>query len=66
MHLVVALPGSADDREIAAAALRRGLSVTPLSSCYLGRPRRRGLLLGYGTTRVAEIPDAVQRLKAIL
>jgi GntR family transcriptional regulator/MocR family aminotransferase len=66
MHLVVTLPQRADDREIAMRALRRGLSVVPLSSCYFGRHRRRGLLLGYGTTRVAEIPDAVRRLKASL
>jgi GntR family transcriptional regulator/MocR family aminotransferase len=66
MHLVVTLPQDADDREIAMRALRRGLSVVPLSSCYFGRHRRRGLLLGYGTTRVAEIPDAVRRLKASL
>jgi hypothetical protein len=40
----------------------------PLSACYAS-PRARphpGLVLGYGTTRVNEIADAVRRLKALL
>ena len=53
-------------REIALRAARAGISVIPLSSCYAGRPTSRGLVLGYGSTRLAEIPDAVRRLKAIL
>lgn len=68
MHLVVMLPPGARDRDIAVRAARRGISILPLSSCYArARPRPRpGLVLGYGTTRVAEIADAVRRLKAIL
>jgi len=68
MHVVVLLPRAARDREIAARAGRRGLSIVPLSSCYAvpGRHVRPGLVLGYGTTRVTEIADAVRRLKASL
>jgi GntR family transcriptional regulator/MocR family aminotransferase len=66
MHLVIVLPRNTRDREIALRAARAGLSVIPLSSCYAGRPTSRGLVLGYGSTRLAEIPDAVRRLKAIL
>jgi len=66
MHLVVLLPADARDRDIAERAARRGLSVTPLSSCYAGPRSRPGLVLGYGAVRAGEIADAVGRLKAIL
>ena len=60
MHLVATL--HADDREIALRAVARGLSVIPLSSCYAGRARRRGLLLGYGAMRAGEIGERVREL----
>lgn len=66
MHLVVMLPPSARDRDIAVRAARRGVSVLPLSSCYAGRRTRPGLVLGYGATRLSEIPDAVRRLASAL
>jgi GntR family transcriptional regulator/MocR family aminotransferase len=66
MHLVALLPRGARDHDIAARAAPRGLSVIPLSSCYSGRSPRPGLVLGYGALRVAEIADAVRRLKAVL
>lgn len=66
MHLVVMLPANARDHEIAVRAARRGLSVLPLSSCYAGGRTRPGLVLGYGATRLSEIPDAVRRLKTAL
>jgi GntR family transcriptional regulator/MocR family aminotransferase len=66
MHLVVALPASVDDRDVAVRAAQRGLSVIPLSSCHAGRRRRRGLLLGYGATRTSEIGDAVRVLARTL
>jgi GntR family transcriptional regulator / MocR family aminotransferase len=63
MHLVLLLR-SGGDREIAMRALDRGLSIVPLSSCYATARPRSGLLLGYGTTRIADLPDAVKRLRA--
>ena len=66
MHLVVMLPEGARDHEIALGAARRGISAIPLSSCYAGRRTERGLVLGYGSTHLSEIPDAVRRLKAVL
>jgi len=65
MHLVLLLPRGARDRALAERAARAGISVIPLSSCYAGRPRP-GLVLGYGATRLHEIPEAVRRLKALL
>ncbi|HTE49921.1 MAG TPA: PLP-dependent aminotransferase family protein [Kofleriaceae bacterium] len=66
MHLVVMLPAGSRDHDIAVRAARAGISVIPLSSCYIGRRTRPGLVLGYGGTRLSEIPDAVRRLKSIL
>jgi GntR family transcriptional regulator / MocR family aminotransferase len=66
MHLVVTLPAGTRDRDVAVRAARRGLSIMPLSSCYLGPRRRPGLVLGYGSTRVTEIADAVRQLKSFL
>jgi GntR family transcriptional regulator / MocR family aminotransferase len=63
VHLTIGLPRSGRDVEIARRAARHGLWVMPLSSCYLGRAPRQGLVLGYGGTRTEEIPDAVRRLR---
>ncbi|HET9622498.1 MAG TPA: PLP-dependent aminotransferase family protein [Kofleriaceae bacterium] len=67
MHVVVMLAAGTDDRALAERAAARGLSVLPLSSCY-ARPRGAapGLLLGYGTVRASEIPEAVRRLAALV
>jgi GntR family transcriptional regulator/MocR family aminotransferase len=66
MHLVVMLPSGARDHDVALRAARRGVSVIPLSTCYMGRRTEPGLVLGYGSTRLGEIPEAVRRLKSIL
>jgi GntR family transcriptional regulator/MocR family aminotransferase len=66
LHLVVTLPAAVDDHEVAARAAREGLRVMPLSWCFLGPQRRPGLVLGYGDTRVEEIPNAVRRLRRAL
>ncbi len=63
MHLVAALAEGSRDRQISAHAARRGLWAMPLSECYLGEPTRRGLVLGYGGTRAADLPAAVRRLR---
>jgi GntR family transcriptional regulator/MocR family aminotransferase len=66
MHLTILLPPAARDRDIAVRAARRGLSVIPLSSCYAERPEQPGLVLGYGSTHVGEMTEAVRRLKLII
>jgi GntR family transcriptional regulator/MocR family aminotransferase len=48
LHVATLLPPGMDDVEVAARGAARGLTLTPLSSCYLGPPRRPGLLLGFG------------------
>jgi GntR family transcriptional regulator/MocR family aminotransferase len=66
MHLAVTARRRWPDRIVGQRAARRGLWAMPLSSCYLGPPTRRGLVLGYGGTTVAEIPSAVRRLRDII
>jgi GntR family transcriptional regulator / MocR family aminotransferase len=65
MHVVLELPRGTRDRELATRAAQHGLWVAPLSACYTGRSRS-GLLLGYGSARVQDIPDAVRRLVTLL
>jgi GntR family transcriptional regulator/MocR family aminotransferase len=66
LHLVLALPRGAHDREIAVRAASDRLWTLPLSECFLGPVRRQGLVLGFGAVPSREIRDAVRRLKSIL
>jgi GntR family transcriptional regulator/MocR family aminotransferase len=66
MHVVVTLPPALRDIEISERAAAEGLSALHLSSCYVGRRPRQGLLLGYGGTDEDEIPDAVRRLRRVI
>jgi GntR family transcriptional regulator / MocR family aminotransferase len=54
------------DRAIARRAAQEGLWAMPLSACYLGPPRRNGLVLGYGGTSAADVPAAVERLRRVV
>lgn len=66
LHLVATLPERRRDLEVAARALAEGVKALPLSTCYLGPHARQGLVLGYGGTRIEEIPAAVRRLAHVL
>jgi GntR family transcriptional regulator/MocR family aminotransferase len=66
VHLVATLSNKASDRQISSRAARQGLWAMPLSSCYLGPAKRQGLVLGYGGTDVAAMPEAVGRLRRVL
>jgi GntR family transcriptional regulator/MocR family aminotransferase len=66
IHLTAVLPRGSSDRTIAERAAREGLWTMPLSACYLGPPRRQGLVLGYGGTNAPDIPDAVRRLCRVI
>lgn len=65
LHLV-ALCDRPADRSISQRAAREGLWVMPLSACYLGRPARNGLVLGYGGTSTTQMPRAVERLRRVI
>ncbi|MFE9689411.1 hypothetical protein [Micromonospora sp. NPDC005806] len=56
LHLLVTLPGDVDDTAQAAAALRRGVKVQPLS-WHGQRPQPPGLVLGYA----ANLPGDIER-----
>lgn len=65
MHVALMLPPGMRDHEIARRAAQRGLWLWPLSSCYVGRRRRQGFILGFGSATSAAIPAAVHTLKAV-
>jgi DNA-binding transcriptional MocR family regulator len=54
------------DSEIAERASRQNLWLVPLSTSYLGEPSRHGFILGFGSTAVEEIPNAVRKLRTLL
>src|SRR5579863_3339023 len=63
MHLVVTLPPGLSDRKISACAGREGLWLWPLSAAYAGTDARQGFILGFGGTKVDEMPHQVRRLR---
>jgi GntR family transcriptional regulator/MocR family aminotransferase len=66
MHLVAELPPDADDVAITARGLEAGILLRPLSSHYVGRADRRGLLLGYAGVPEREIEGGVEQLAQVL
>jgi DNA-binding transcriptional MocR family regulator len=66
MHLAAALPKGTRDLEIAQRAAGQRLWLWPLSLSYFGDAARPGFILGFGSTAVEEIPDAVRKLRNLL
>jgi GntR family transcriptional regulator/MocR family aminotransferase len=62
MQLVGLLAEDVDDVALSRKAAEHGVSVRPLSPCYLGTPARSGLVLGYGGVTPAQIDEGVRRL----
>jgi GntR family transcriptional regulator/MocR family aminotransferase len=62
LHLAGLLPPGVDDRAVARKAADIGVAVNPLSTCYVERPSRGGLILGYGNVDTAQIHEGVRRL----
>jgi GntR family transcriptional regulator / MocR family aminotransferase len=65
MHLAITLNGI-NDCEIAKRAARQNLWLVPLSTSYLGKATRQGFILGFGSTAVEEMPNAVRKLRNML
>jgi DNA-binding transcriptional MocR family regulator len=66
-HLWVALPSHLDDEQFAAAALARGVMLTPGSNYYLGGNSALHVRLSYAAApSVADIDAAVRRLGPLL
>jgi GntR family transcriptional regulator / MocR family aminotransferase len=66
MHVTVTLQNGIRDLEIAERAARLNLSLWPLSPSYMGEASRQGFILGFGGTRLTEIPNAVRKLRNLL
>jgi GntR family transcriptional regulator/MocR family aminotransferase len=66
MHVAVTLQSGSCDLEIAERAARLNLSLWPLSPSYMGEASRQGFILGFGGTRLTEIPNAVRKLRTLL
>ena len=63
MHLAGLLPRGSNDVAVSRMAAQRGISVIPLSTCYLKPPTRGGLILGYGGTNAHQIHDGISKLR---
>jgi GntR family transcriptional regulator/MocR family aminotransferase len=66
MQLVALLPPGIDDVAVSRKAAGLGISVRPLSLCYVNPPARGGLILGYGGAGVREIQDGIRKLRACI
>jgi GntR family transcriptional regulator/MocR family aminotransferase len=63
MHLAAVLPPGTNDVAVSRKAAERGISATPLSTCYLRPPARTGLILGYGGANAHQIYDGIRKLR---
>jgi len=66
MHLIGWLPGKQDDRQVARAAARVWVDVSPLSLYALEGNERPGILLGYTAVGAEEMRAGLQRLASVL
>jgi GntR family transcriptional regulator/MocR family aminotransferase len=66
LHLVATLARGKRDRAISLSAARHGLWAMPLGACYLGRPSRQGLVLGFGGTSARKMREAVRALVRVI
>jgi GntR family transcriptional regulator/MocR family aminotransferase len=62
MQLVALLPPGVDDVALSRKAATVGVSVRPLSPCYLSPPGRSGLILGYGGADERAIHSGIRQL----
>jgi GntR family transcriptional regulator/MocR family aminotransferase len=66
IHVSTQLPPGCDDSDVVRRMAARGLTASPLSSCYVGPKRRSGLLLGFGGWDERRIGAATRALGEIL
>jgi GntR family transcriptional regulator / MocR family aminotransferase len=66
MFLTVVLEPGYRDLEVTRRAAEQGVRTFPLSSCYVGRPRQQGLVLGYGGFGPKQLAEGVRRLRRVL
>jgi GntR family transcriptional regulator / MocR family aminotransferase len=66
LHVPVLLSRGADDVEVVRRMGMRGLTATPLSTCYAGAARLKGLLLGFGGSTERRLLEATRVLGEVL
>jgi len=66
MHLIGWLPSKQDDRQVARAAARVSVDVSPLSLYALEGTERTGILLGYTAVGAQEMRAGLERLASVL
>jgi GntR family transcriptional regulator / MocR family aminotransferase len=66
LHLSAFLPKVVDDREVVRRAAQRGIAATALSTCYVGRASRSGLVLGFGGADERQIAQAARTLGGVI
>lgn len=66
LRVVLSLPAGTDDMGLVIAAHAIAVKAEALSGCFVDRPRRSGLVLGFGSTPEEEIEPAVKRLAVLV
>jgi GntR family transcriptional regulator / MocR family aminotransferase len=64
MHMTVTLPEGLQDVKIAERAARDRVWLWPLSPSYVGKKKRQGFVLGFGSAPTEQIPQAVRHMRA--
>jgi GntR family transcriptional regulator / MocR family aminotransferase len=65
LHLALLLSKLRNDQQLAARAARESLWLSPLSASYVGKSPRHGFVLGFGNTRLKQIPAAIRQLRRL-
>ena len=66
LHCAILLPPGVDDREVLRRAAAHGVTGSMLSSCYAGRRRRSGLILGFGGSDERRLREATATLAGVI
>jgi GntR family transcriptional regulator/MocR family aminotransferase len=66
LHVAVLLSAGLDDGDVIRRMAGRGLTATALSTCYAGKSRRNGLLLGFGGSTERRLLEASRLLGEVL
>ena len=66
LHTAAFLRGKIDDVELVRQATDQGIFSTALSTCYAGKTKRSGLILGFGGFNERAMQSAMQKLATLI
>lgn len=66
LHIAAFLPAKVDDVELVRQAIDQGIFGTALSTCYAGKTRRSGLILGFGGFNERAMQSAMQKFATLI